>query len=125
MISYTEFCAAGIGESSYTQEHVLWAAFKTFDIQDNGRITREELQQVLSNADVNHVWSNEVCEDVARQGMELFGGEDGNIKFEDWLSLMRESASQHAEKTMLRRERTDGDIEKSNSFGTDPRAHPA
>lgn len=102
-ITYTEFCAAGIGEGSYTQEQVLWAAFKTFDVDDNGKITAENMQQVLSRADVNQVWSEDVCEDVARQVMERFGSEDGSINFEEWLSLMRECASQHSEGSPKRR----------------------
>jgi len=102
-ITYTEFCAAGIGESNYTQEHVLWAAFKTFDIHDNGKITRESLQQVLQNADVNEIWSKDVCESVTQQVMADFGGEDGNIRFEDWLNLMRQCACQHNAETPKRR----------------------
>mmetsp|Transcript_117292 Transcript_117292/g.373647 ORF Transcript_117292/g.373647 Transcript_117292/m.373647 type:complete len:644 (+) Transcript_117292:101-2032(+) len=98
-ITYTEFCAAGIGERSYTQEHVLWAAFKTFDIHDNGKITRESLQQVLLDADVTETWSKDVCEDVAKKVVEDFGGEDGQIGFEDWLGLMVQCASQHSMET--------------------------
>jgi len=102
-ISYTEFCAAGIGESSYTQEHVLWAAFKTFDLDDNGKITAEDMQQVLSRADVNQVWSESVCKDVADEVMQHIGSKDGSINFEEWLSLMRKCASQHCEETPKRK----------------------
>eukprot|EP00929_Paragymnodinium_shiwhaense_P014207 TRINITY_DN1220_c0_g1_i1.p1 TRINITY_DN1220_c0_g1~~TRINITY_DN1220_c0_g1_i1.p1 ORF type:complete len:619 (+),score=151.36 TRINITY_DN1220_c0_g1_i1:237-2093(+) len=88
-ITYTEFSAAGIGQDGYEQEHVLWAAFKTFDIRDDGRISKAELQEVLTNADVNRVWSTQICEDVANVAMEEFGGDDGTINFEEWLRLMR------------------------------------
>jgi len=103
LISYTEFCAAGIGESSYTQEQVLWAAFNAFDADGNGMITAEDVQRVLSRADVNQVWSEDVCEDATRQVLVHFGGKDGGIDFEEWLSLMRECASQHCEETPKRR----------------------
>merc|ERR1712113_621312 len=78
-ITYTEFCAAGIGESSYNREHVLWAAFKTFDVHDKGVITKENMQQVLSGADVNQAWSKEVCEAMTAQVMEYFGNENGHM----------------------------------------------
>lgn len=94
-ISWTEFCAAGIGESSYTQEHVLWAAFKSFDVTDNGRISCDDLKQVLLNADVNEIWSQDVCDGVAGHVMEHFAGDDGTIRFEDWLTLMNEFAHRH------------------------------
>jgi len=92
-ITYTEFCASGLGEQGYTQEHVLWAAFKTFDIRDDGQISLEELQSVLSKTEVNQVWSESVCQEVAREVMDEFGGGDGNINFQDWLCLMRECVS--------------------------------
>mmetsp|Transcript_112975 Transcript_112975/g.252094 ORF Transcript_112975/g.252094 Transcript_112975/m.252094 type:complete len:584 (+) Transcript_112975:115-1866(+) len=100
-VSYTEFCSAGIGEGSYTQEHVLWAAFKTFDIHDNGRISMEDMKQVLSNADVSEVWSQSVCEDVA--AMSVVVSEDGHINFSEWLDIMRECASRHGEESPRRK----------------------
>jgi len=92
-ITYTEFCAAGLGERSYTQEHILWAAFKTFDRRDDGRISKEELQEVLQGADINQAWSSDVCEEVARNVMQDFAGQDGTITFHEWLNLMRASAT--------------------------------
>merc|ERR1719436_180923 len=61
-IDYTEFCAAGIGERLSTEEHVLWAAFKAFDVNDDdGTISKDEIMKVLSGADVDKVWTREVC----------------------------------------------------------------
>ncbi|CAE8587591.1 unnamed protein product [Polarella glacialis] len=101
-ITYTEFCAAGLGEASYTEENVLWAAFKTFDIHDDGRISRQELQQVLFNADVKKVWTTGVCEEVAQEVMAQFGGGNDSINFQEWLALMRQSAVKHEESSPKR-----------------------
>lgn len=93
-IDYTEFCAAGIGEQMSMQEHVLWAAFKTFDVNDDdGTISVDEIMQVLQRADVNKVWSKSVCEEVAREIVSN-ADKDGNgtIDFDEWLQLMRESS---------------------------------
>lgn len=96
-IDYTEFCAAGIGERMSTEEHVLWAAFKAFDVQDDdGRITREEIKQVLRRADVNQFWTNQVCDELSN---ELFArydkNGDGSLDFDEFLKLMREIAKRH------------------------------
>lgn len=113
VLHYSEFCAAAIGESRYTQEHVLWAAFKTFDVADRGRISLDEMRQVLSKAEVSQVWSQGVCEDVAAGGRDVcesedmgrFGSEDGSIEFDEWLHLMRESAARLCDKVEAVRER--------------------
>eukprot|EP00927_Polykrikos_kofoidii_P067659 TRINITY_DN63106_c0_g1_i1.p1 TRINITY_DN63106_c0_g1~~TRINITY_DN63106_c0_g1_i1.p1 ORF type:complete len:591 (+),score=90.43 TRINITY_DN63106_c0_g1_i1:35-1774(+) len=95
LITYTECCAAGLGKDSYLQEHLLWAAFKTFDIHDDGRISQGELLQVLRNADVSRECSLEVCKEVAAGVMQEFGGTDGCIHFEHWVNLMSEFAFRH------------------------------
>jgi len=100
---YTEFCAAAIGESGYTQEHVLWAAFKSFDIHDNGKITLEGLQQVLLNADVTEGWSQDVCEDVAAQVIREFACAEGHLGFQEWINLMRQCTNEHSSETPKKR----------------------
>lgn len=96
-ITFTEFCAAGLGEQIFLQEHVLWAAFKTFDIQDNGRITVQEMQHVLTTADVNRVWSTKVCSEVARELVNEFNSGDDGVTFQDWSEWMKENSIRHQE----------------------------
>ncbi|CAL1144928.1 unnamed protein product [Cladocopium goreaui] len=85
VIDYTEFCAAGIGERVSLEEDVLWAAFKAFDVQDDdGRITKDEITQVLRSVDVNKLWTAEVCQDVAEEIFANFDQNgDGSLDFED------------------------------------------
>ena len=45
-IGYTEFIAASMSRREYLQEEVCWKAFGVFDLDGNGVITPEELQQV-------------------------------------------------------------------------------
>jgi len=97
-IDYTEFCAAGIGERLSTEEHVLWAAFKAFDVHDDdGRITRDEIKQVLVRADVNKFWTTQICDELSN---ELFArydqNDDGSIDFDEFVKLMREIAGRHS-----------------------------
>lgn len=90
-ITYTEFCAAGLSPENYTQEHVLWAAFKTFDIHDRGRISLDEMHQLLSNVDLSALWTKDVAEEV----MNEFGGSDKTISFQEWLNLMKSCSKRH------------------------------
>lgn len=101
-IDYTEFCAAGIGERITLEEDALWAAFKVFDVQDDdGRVTKEEIKQVLFTGNVNQLWTEEVCEEVADEIFEQFDqNRDGSLDFQDWLSLMRKCACQHKNHAM-------------------------
>jgi len=90
-IDYTEFCAAGIGERSIMEEEVLWAAFKAFDVEeDDGKLTKTEIMKVLSDTDVNQVWTKEVCDEAFQQ---FDKNSDGKIDFEEWLDFMRTVAS--------------------------------
>eukprot|EP00439_Symbiodinium_sp_Y106_P063698 s1370_g9.t3 len=96
-IDYTDFCAAGIGERVSLEEDVLWAAFKAFDVQDDdGRITKEEVQQVLRSGDVNKLWTPQVCQEVAEDIFENFDQNgDGSLDFQEFVKLMRECSLRH------------------------------
>ncbi|CAK9025340.1 unnamed protein product [Durusdinium trenchii] len=113
VIDYTEFCAAGIGERVTLEEDVLFAAFKAFDVQekrpgrvvadDDGRITKEEIMQVLRSVDVNKLWTPEVCQQVAEEVFATFDQNgDGSLDFQEFVKLMRECADARIEKRKLR-----------------------
>jgi calcium-dependent protein kinase len=102
-IDFTEFCAAGIGERISTEEEVLWAAFKSFDVDDDdGKISKEEIAKVLSSVDVGKVWTTEVCQAVTDEIFQLFEGKNA-IDFNDWLRLMRECAGRHHSEASMAR----------------------
>merc|ERR1719408_259647 len=52
VIDYTEFLAATLDRKQYIQEDVCWAAFRVFDLDGNGKITKDELAAVLSGGAV-------------------------------------------------------------------------
>jgi calcium-dependent protein kinase len=88
-IDYTEFCAAGLGQNQATKDDVIWAAFKTFDQDNTGFITVENLKNILDHADVKDSFSADVCETVGREIVAQFDKDgDGSISFEDWRALM-------------------------------------
>ena len=50
-ISYTEFLAACLEERHYTQEAAFWHAFRHFDRNNDGCISKQELQEALREGD--------------------------------------------------------------------------
>merc|ERR1719428_1864591 len=47
-IEYTEFIAAAMDKKKLLKEEVVWEAFKIFDIDGSGTVTRKELMKILT-----------------------------------------------------------------------------
>lgn len=47
-IEYTEFIAAAMDKKSILKEEVVWEAFKIFDVDGNGTVTKKELLKILT-----------------------------------------------------------------------------
>mmetsp|Transcript_130140 Transcript_130140/g.229154 ORF Transcript_130140/g.229154 Transcript_130140/m.229154 type:complete len:716 (+) Transcript_130140:2-2149(+) len=97
-IDYTEFCAAGLGEQACSQEDAIWAAFKAFDFDNTGRISKEELHAVLQNADVERAWTPWVCEAALKEFIRKIDSDgDGYIQFNEFLNFMRQNWAEKAD----------------------------
>mmetsp|Transcript_103700 Transcript_103700/g.274168 ORF Transcript_103700/g.274168 Transcript_103700/m.274168 type:complete len:618 (-) Transcript_103700:395-2248(-) len=97
-IDYTEFCAAGLGQKASTQDNVVWAAFKAFDIDNSGYVEVADIQQLLDVADVKDAFSADVCKQVAEEIMSQFDADkDKKISFEDWKALMHKQWDKNAD----------------------------
>jgi len=91
-VDYTEFCAAGLGANAAGKQDVVWAAFKAFDLDDNGMLSKSEIQQILGHADVRHAWSAEVCAEVAQDILDKFDRDgDGAIEFSEWMMALKDT----------------------------------
>lgn len=90
-LSYTEFCAAGMGEEICMQEEALWSAFKAFDIcDDDDFISAVEIQHVLSMGDSAGSMQKDMCEQVALAVLEEYDvNHDGGIDFTEFKGMMR------------------------------------
>lgn len=89
-IDYSEFLAATLDRRHFLCEDVLWSAFRTFDLDGNGQITKEELLQVLTgNASENIEemlgMHREEIEQII-QDADVDG--DGEIDFEEFVLMM-------------------------------------
>eukprot|EP00930_Biecheleria_cincta_P015676 TRINITY_DN12996_c0_g1_i1.p1 TRINITY_DN12996_c0_g1~~TRINITY_DN12996_c0_g1_i1.p1 ORF type:complete len:522 (+),score=141.17 TRINITY_DN12996_c0_g1_i1:38-1603(+) len=84
-IDYTEFLAATLDRQKYQQEDVCWAAFRVFDRDGNGKISKDELTKVLADGAVAAVAQRDIAEllkDVDANG-------DGEIDFQEFMEMMK------------------------------------
>jgi calcium-dependent protein kinase len=84
VIDYTEFVAATLEKKKYMREDRLWSAFRVFDIDGNGTISREELRKILLGGNVD-VEGDKSLDDVIR---EVDTDGDGEISFDEFVKMM-------------------------------------
>lgn len=89
VIDYTEFLAATLDKKLYLQEDVCWQAFRVFDRDGDGKISREEIAAILNDggSDVAGVAVREIADlmkDLDKNG-------DGLIDFDEFMQMMRAS----------------------------------
>lgn len=83
VVDYTEFIAAALDKRSYLSEQACWTAFKVFDLDGDGRISLDELRQVLERDGVNE-------EHDARKLLQSVDNDgNGMIDFEEFMDMMR------------------------------------
>jgi calcium-dependent protein kinase len=85
IIDYTEFLAATLEKKQYVQEEVCWAAFRTFDKDGDGKITKAELEMVLKSDDVADAAAQSMAEVI--KAVDTNG--DGEIDFQEFMQMMR------------------------------------
>jgi len=84
-IDYQEFIAAATDKTKLVNRETLQAAFRTFDRDSSGRITREELRMVFDTMGTRKdqtLWL-EIMSEVDKDG-------DGQIDFEEFAGVMEE-----------------------------------
>ena len=84
VIDYTEFIAASLEKKTYLQETKLKDAFKLFDKDGSGKVSKKEITSILN------------CEKDSDYIDKLFEkydlNKDGEIDFDEFSKLMREMA---------------------------------
>jgi len=109
VIDYTEFLAAALDKQTYCQEDLCWAAFRVFDRDGNGKISKEEIAQVLGNgipcAALEE--SGTLVEDFDTNG-------DGEIDFQEFMDMMR-SGSKDPSSLQLVKAQMDSSRSDSNA----------
>jgi len=90
VIDYTEFLAATLDKRQYLKEDVCWSAFRLFDRNGDGKISKDELKYVLENGEMNSVMGAEAAAKIMG---EVDANGDGEIDFEEFMSMMKGASS--------------------------------
>merc|ERR1712054_246134 len=90
VIDYSEFCAAAINSGALRCEKAILAAFRVFDTDGNGQISKEELEDVM-------MFQGTDCNELDKLLDPWDTDGDGQLSFEEFhamvLSLGKEIAS--------------------------------
>lgn len=84
-LDYTEWIAATMDHKLYMQRDVCWAAFRVFDLDGDGKITREELDKVLNGGNVRNALGASKIDKMIK---EVDTNGDGTIDFEEFFAMM-------------------------------------
>jgi calcium-dependent protein kinase len=84
VIDYTEFIAATLEKKKYMREDRLWSAFRVFDVDGNGQITKEELRHILMGG-LGDIQTSKSLDDLIRE-CDVDG--DGQISFDEFVKMM-------------------------------------
>merc|ERR1719331_1858039 len=109
VIDYTEFLAATLSRRQYMQEDIVWSAFRVFDLDGDGQITRSELAQVLAG-DVKDLEQamNINKEEIERIMREVDQDGDGQISFPEFFQMMKTKERDEATKRKKEKKKKDG-----------------
>jgi len=84
-VDYTEFIAATLEKKKYMREDRLWAAFKVFDIDGSGSISKAELHKILNGGGITDAETSRKLDDLIAE-CDVDG--DGEISFDEFVKMM-------------------------------------
>eukprot|EP00439_Symbiodinium_sp_Y106_P053045 s2351_g7.t1 len=91
-IEYTEFLAAALDKKKVLKEDVVWEAFKIFDADGSGTVTKAELCKLLSSGRT----SDKTKQEKESKAIEVFldnydTSGDGVVDFDEFMGMLDES----------------------------------
>jgi len=89
VIDYTEFLAATLDRKEYLKEDIVWSAFRVFDRNGDGKISQDELKQVLGDGDVTDALGG--VDAIKQLLTEVDGNGDGVIDFAEFMQMMKKA----------------------------------
>merc|ERR1719277_2167640 len=117
-LDYTEFIAATVDQELYAQRDVCLAAFRTFDLDGDGKISQGELEHVLGGGDAERSPSKSR---IQRMVSEADSVGEGYIAFEDFHMMMKTTSpatSSPAKHFMKRQAKIEG-VQPSSTSTSD------
>uniref|UniRef100_A0A7S2I8K5 non-specific serine/threonine protein kinase n=1 Tax=Zooxanthella nutricula TaxID=1333877 RepID=A0A7S2I8K5_9DINO len=103
-IEYTEFLALALDKRKVLKEDVVWEAFKVFDSDGSGTVTKKELCKILTGRT-----SDKIRQVHGEKAIEAFldsydTSDDGVIDFDEFLQMLS-AGTDHTSPTSARRRR--------------------
>eukprot|EP00929_Paragymnodinium_shiwhaense_P123855 TRINITY_DN9824_c0_g1_i1.p1 TRINITY_DN9824_c0_g1~~TRINITY_DN9824_c0_g1_i1.p1 ORF type:complete len:536 (+),score=142.80 TRINITY_DN9824_c0_g1_i1:157-1764(+) len=86
MIDYSEFLAAALDRQQVLQEDLCWAAFRAFDVDGNGVISKAEIKEVLAVDGVSEAMGAEAIDNLLK---DVDTNGDGEIDFTEFMAMMK------------------------------------
>lgn len=85
-LDWTEFIAAALDSKQYQKKEVLWSAFRVFDVDGDGKISKSELRAVLEVGNGVGIEEEQLKELIAEADQDG----DGSIDFEEFCAMMKQ-----------------------------------
>ncbi|CAD7953700.1 unnamed protein product [Amoebophrya sp. A25] len=89
-IDYTEFIAATMETNLSHRDDLLWAAFRVFDVDNDGKITVDELARVMKGDEMQTSLPKAELQKIANLMVEYDTNKDGCIDFDEFREMMRD-----------------------------------
>lgn len=90
VIDYTEFLAASLESKHYVQEEVCWQAFRVFDLDGSGKLSKNEITQVLSGGQHKEIEAALEADrlEIEKIVSDLDSNGDGCIDFSEFMAMV-------------------------------------
>ena len=88
-IDYSEFVIATMNEKQLLTNEKLTAAFKMFDKDDSGSISKDEIKAALSQGGEGQITDEQLSKIVG----EVDDNDDGEISLEEFIVMMKKLSS--------------------------------
>jgi len=104
-IEYTEFLAVALDKKKILKEEVVWEAFKVFDGDGSGTVTKKELCRILTGRT-----SDKIRQVHGEQAIEAFldsydTSDDGVIDFDEFMSMLTMGAENQGPQSARQKKR--------------------
>merc|ERR1711871_501065 len=94
-IEYTEFLASAMWNHVHNQDDILYACFRQFDTNGDGKLEKAEIQRLITQGkgDLELAWPHETCEQVAHQVLDEHDiDKSGFVEWAEFRDLMRKNS---------------------------------